>query len=159
MRTIHWLYLVTVLMFVASIWLFVAGANASARLAGEVTEVATVHQVMEGITMPAAEVVFDSVATIYTEAGVEERQPRTEAEWMAVGSAAAALIESGNLLMMGNRVRDKGDWLTITRAMMDASMVALKATENRDVEGLFASGEEIYKSCDACHMKYDTQAQ
>jgi hypothetical protein len=159
MRTIHWLYLVTVLMFVASVWLFVAGASANARIAGEVTDVATVKQLMDGMIMPAAEVVFDSVATIYTADGVEERQPRTETEWMEVGAAAAALVESGNLLMMGNRVRDKGEWITITRAMMDASLVALKATENRDVEGVFASGEAIYMTCDSCHMKYQTQAQ
>jgi hypothetical protein len=157
MRTIHWLYLVTVALFVASVGLFVAGASANARIAGEVSDVATVRQLMDGIVMPAAAVVFESVATIVTQEGTEDRQPRTEAEWALVGANAAALIESGNLLMMGRRVVDEGDWITMTRAMMDAAGVALKATEARDVEGLFASGEAINMACDACHAKYQEQ--
>ena len=157
MRTIHWLYLVTVALFVASVGLFVAGASANARIAGEVTDVATTRQVMDGIVMPAAAVVFESVATIVTKEGKEDRQPRTADEWALVGANAAALIESGNLLMIGNRVVDEGDWITMTRAMMDAAAVALKATEARDVEALFASGEAINMACDACHMKYQAQ--
>jgi hypothetical protein len=154
MRTIHWLYLITVLLFVASVGLFVAGASANARIMREASEVATVKQVMDGIVMPSAQVVFDSVGTIFTAEGVEERQPRTETEWAAVGASAAALVESGNLLLMGSRVKDKGEWITMTRAMMDAAAVALKATETRDVEGLFASGEAVNVACDACHQKY-----
>ncbi|HVH27190.1 MAG TPA: hypothetical protein VM818_10535 [Vicinamibacterales bacterium] len=157
MRTIHWLYLVTILLFVASVGLFVAGASASARIAGEVSDVATTRQIMDGIVMPAAAVVFGSVATIVTKEATEERQPRTAEEWAFVGANAAAIIESGNLLMMGSRVVDKDDWITMTRAMMDAGGVALKATEARDVEGLFSSGEAINEACDACHMKYQQQ--
>jgi hypothetical protein len=157
MRTIHWLYLVTVVLFVASIGLFIAGAGANARIAADVTEVATVRQLMDGIVMPAAAVVFESVATIVTKEGTEEHQPRTEGEWALVGASAAALVESGNLMMIGSRVRDDDDWITMTRAMMDAAGVALKATQARDVEGLFASGEAINEACDACHMKYEVQ--
>jgi hypothetical protein len=157
MRTIHWLYLVTVALFVASVGLFVAGASANARIAGELVDVATTRQVMDGIVMPAASVVFESVATIVTKEGTEDRQPQTAEEWALVAANAAALIESGNLLMMGRRVVDEGDWITMTRAMMDASGLALKAAEARDVEGLFASGEAIFMACDACHMKYQVQ--
>ena len=82
---------------------------------------ATVRQVMDGIVAPAAAKVFDSVATIVTVAGTEERQPRTEAEWSLVGANAAALIEAGNLLMMGDRLKDEDEWITMTRAMMDAA--------------------------------------
>jgi hypothetical protein len=81
------------------------------------------------------------VATIVTKEGTEERQPRTAEEWALVGANAAALIESGNLLMIGKRVVDDGDWISMTRAMMDVAGMALKATEARDVEALFASGE------------------
>jgi hypothetical protein len=157
MQTIHWLYLVTVAMFIASIGLFISGARANGRVAGEVTAVATTRQIMDGIVMPASAVVFESVATIVDFKGTEERQPRTAEEWALVGASAAAIVESGNLLMMGNRVVDKGDWITRTRAMMDAAGVALKATEARDVEALFASGEAINEACDACHSKYQEQ--
>ena len=93
MRTIHWLYLVTVMLFVASVALFVKGASSSGRIAREATEVATVKQIMDGIVMPSAQVVFDAVAIITTVEGTEERQPRTETEWARVGASAA--IRSG----------------------------------------------------------------
>jgi len=154
MRTIHWLYLVTVLLFVASVGLFVMGASADARIAQEAAAVATVKQVMDGIVTPAAGKVFESVATIVTVEGTEDRQPRTEAEWSLVGANAAALIEAGNLLMMGDRLKDKDEWMTMTRAMMDAAIVSMKATEARDPEALLNSGEALNESCDTCHVKY-----
>jgi hypothetical protein len=157
MRTIHWLYLVTVVLFVASVGLFIAGASANARVAGEISDVATTRQIMDGIVMPSAQVVFDSVATIVTREGTEERQPRTEGEWSLVGAHAAALIEAGNLLMMGRRVVDRDEWITMTRAMMDAATVTLRATEARDVEALFASGETLNESCDTCHAMYNVE--
>ena len=55
---------------------------------------------MNGIVRPAARVVFASVGTIISADGVEEREPRTDEEWAAVGNSAAALVESANLLMM-----------------------------------------------------------
>jgi hypothetical protein len=155
MRIIHWLYLVTVLLFLASVGLFVMGASADARIAQEAAAVATVKQVMDGIVAPAAGKVFDSVATIVTFAGTEDRQPRTEAEWALVGANAAAIVESGNLLLMGNRLIDEDEWITMTRAMMDAAIISLKATEARDPEALLNSGEALNESCDTCHMKYD----
>ena len=154
MRTIHWLYLVTVLLFVASVGLFVMGASADARIAQEAAAVATVKQVMDGIVTPAAGKVFESVATIVTVEGTEDRQPRTEAEWSLVGANAAALIEAGNLLMMGDRLKDKDEWMAMTRAMMDAAIVSMKATEARDPEALLNSGEALNESCDTCHVKY-----
>ena len=155
MRTIHWLYLVTVLLFVASLSLFIMGASAGGGIAEGAAEVATVKQVMDAIVAPAAERVFDSVATIVTVEGTEERQPRTGDEWALVGANAAAIVESGNLLLMESRLTDEDEWVTMTRAMMDAAMISLKATEARDPEALLNSGEALNESCDTCHMKYD----
>ena len=158
MRTIHWLYLLTVVLFIASVALFVRGAAANARIAEEATPVATVKQIMDGIIMPAAANVFGSVAVIADAKGVEERQPRTETEWALVAANAAALIEGGNLLLMGDRLKDKDQWVTRTRAMMDAAAIALRAAEARDVDALFGSGEAINLSCDMCHTRYQTPA-
>jgi hypothetical protein len=154
MRTIHWLYLLTIVMFVASVGLFVAGAGTSARIAQDAAPVASIKQIMNGIVLPASTAVFSSVASIETSKGIEERAPRTEQEWAAVGSSAASLVEAGNLLMMGSRLKDKGDWIRMTRALMDASVVALKATEAKDADALLQSGEAIDVSCDTCHQKY-----
>jgi hypothetical protein len=156
MRLIHWLYLLAIVMIVSSIALFLKSnaATARARIADQMTPVATVKQIMDGIVMPAAANVFGSVAVIADAKGVEEHQPRTEAEWALVGANAAALIEAGYLLLMGDRLKDKDQWVTRSRAMMDAARIALRATEARDVEALFDAGEAINLSCDMCHTRY-----
>ena len=157
MRTIHWLYLLAVVMFAVSVALFVRGRAANARIADETTPVATVKQIMGGIVGPAAAVVFDSVSTIADEKGIVEHFPRTDQEWEAVGNSAAALIESGNLLMLGDRAIDQGDWVTMSRAMMSAGQDVLKAVEAKDKDLILDYGDAVNMSCDNCHQKYQRQ--
>ena len=89
-----------------------------------ITSVATVKQLMDGIIGPSATVVFDSVGTIVDATGIHENQPRTDAEWATVSGSAAALVESANLLVMGNRAIDRQDWVTMSKALADAGMLA-----------------------------------
>src|SRR5688572_15111598 len=63
MRTTYGLLIVSVLLFVFGIWFVLAGVRAAdAPLAAP--PVATVLEVMDGIVSPAAQVVYDSVATV-----------------------------------------------------------------------------------------------
>jgi hypothetical protein len=116
--------------------------------------VASAKQIMAGIVMPAANVIFDSVSTIVDAKGVQENQPRTEEEWARVGTNAAALIESANMLLIGNRAVDQGDWVKMAKAMADAGQIALKAADAKKPEGILEAGEAINQSCDNCHQKY-----
>jgi len=160
MRIVHWLFVISAALFIFGIGFIVAGARTAKRAAPVeaaapvTTPVATVQHIMRGIVAPAATVVFESVSTTVSAAGIEEKLPRTDAEWLEVGSSAAALIESGNLLVMGNRAVDRDDWLTMSRAMADAGMLALKAAEAKNADGILAAGETINQSCDNCHQKY-----
>src|SRR5688572_14141113 len=161
MRTVHWLFGVSVALFISGIGFIIASARsrpveaaAAPAPAAALTPVASVKQIMVGIVTPAAYTVFDSVATIVDSKGVQEKQPRTDEEWAAVGAGAAALIESANLLLMGNRPIDQGDWVTMTKAMADAGQTALKAAEAKNPEGILAAGETINMTCDTCHEKY-----
>ena len=158
MKTRHWFFLVGVLLYVAGIGFAIAGARA-ARLAPAVetpvtSPVASVRQIMKAIVAPAATLVFNSVSTTVSVRGTEEKAPRTDAEWEEVGNSAAALIESGNLLLMGSRAVDKGEWVAMSQAMIEAGKVTLKATENKSAEGVLAAGEKVNQSCDACHRRY-----
>lgn len=157
MRTVHWLFVVSAALFISGIG-FVVAAGRTTQEAPQVqrlvTPVASVRQIMNGITAPAATVVFASVGTVLSYEGVRETVPRTDAEWEAVGDSAAALVESGNLLMMGSRAADSGDWITISQAMIEAAKVALKAVEAKDAQALLFSGEAINDSCDNCHQRY-----
>ncbi len=160
MRTVHWLFVVSVLLFISGIAFLVAGARTPAQQipvaveTAAITPVASVKQIMRGIVAPAATVVFDSVSTIISASGIQETQPRTDEEWAYVASSAAALVESGNLLVMGDRAVDRGDWIKMSRALMDAGTAALKAAEAKSPEGILAAGETINTSCDTCHERY-----
>jgi hypothetical protein len=116
--------------------------------------VANVKELMNWIVDPHADVLWDSVGTIITEAGTEERQPRTEEEWEAVRNSAATIAESGNLLMMDGRAFDRDEWMKASRSMIDAATTALQAAEAKDVPALFDAGGTVYEACTACHSKY-----
>jgi len=161
MRIIHWLFVLSVALFVSGIGLVIASARAARRApaaadtaAASLTPVASVKQIMKGITGPAATVVYNAVGTIVTSKVTEERAPRTDEEWEAVGNAAAAIIESGNLLMMGTRAVDQADWIKESRALIEAGTEALRAVQSRSADGVFAAGEPLNLSCDNCHRKY-----
>ena len=158
MKIRHWFFLIGVLLYVTGIGFAIAGARA-ARLAPAVeapptSPVASVRQIMKGIVAPAATVVFNSVSTTVSFRGTEEKFPRTDAEWEEVGNSAAALIESGNLLLLGSRAVDKGEWVKMSQAMIDAAKVALKAVEAKSADDILASGDAINVSCDNCHRRY-----
>ena len=118
------------------------------------TPVANVGQIMRGIVDLAASVVFNSVSVTVTIEGTEEKAPQTGKECEAVGDAAAALIESGNLLLMGSRALDKGDWLAYSEALMEAGEAALRATQAKSADRLLETGGAIYEACDNWHRKY-----
>jgi hypothetical protein len=159
MRSVHWLFVVGMALFVGGIGFIIAGARMARRApvsqpSPAVTPVASVKQIMKAIVDPAATAVFNSVSTIETINGIEEKAPRTDAEWEAVGDSAAALIESGNLMLAEGRRVDQGDWVAYSQAMIDSSKAALSATQAKNATALFAAGGTIYESCDNCHRKY-----
>ena len=161
MRTLHWLFVVSVALFISGIGFIITGARSTrspAPLDAPVTTpVATIKQIMNGIVMPGANVIYNAVGTTSTASGVEEIAPRNDKEWAAVSNSAAALVESGNLLLLGGRAVDKGDWLKTTREFMDAGIAALKAAEAKNADGILAAGGDLNESCDKCHAKYQRQ--
>jgi cytochrome c556 len=161
MRMTNWLFIVSVLLFISGIGFIIASARtrqvaavSAPSAAPALPPVASVKQIMAGIVMPAASKVWDSVSTIVDKGGVQENVPKTEEEWAVVGANAAALIESANLLTVGNRAVDQGDWVKMSKAMADAAQTALKATTDKNPDGILAAGEKINETCDNCHEKY-----
>ena len=147
-------------MYLGGIAFVIAGARAARRVApaeaavATVTPVATVKQIMKGIVGPAATAVFNSVSTTVTSKGIEEKAPQTDEEWEALGNSAAALVESGNLLLIGSRAIDQGDWVKMSEKMIEAGKATLKATQAKSAEQVLAAGEAVNTSCDDCHRKY-----
>jgi hypothetical protein len=116
--------------------------------------VADVKQLMQGIVDPSADVVWASVATIFTKDGMEERRPKNEAEWANVRNHAMMLTEAGNLLMMPPRAKDGGEWMKRSQELVDTASMALRAAEAKNVDQLFKVGGEIDEACENCHKKY-----
>ena len=163
MRTIQWLFLVSVLLFISGIGFVIAGAR-DARSAGPAAvaapaaaPVATIKQIMGSITGPAAAAVYNSVGTVISAEGIKDTAPQNDDEWTALASQAAALVESGNLLLVPGRAIDSGNWVKMTQDFIDKSKLAIKAAEDKSTEGILAAGSEINVTCDNCHATYMRQ--
>lgn len=159
MRTVHWLFVVGVALFLSGLVFIVAGARLARRPPAQSSEVAitptaSVKQIMQGIVGPAADRVFASVKYTETLKGREEQVPHTDAEWQAVGNDAAALVESGNLLLMKGRRVDAGEWIRMSQMMIDAGRIVLRAAEARSPDKVLEAGEALNVSCDTCHQRY-----
>ena len=154
-------------------------AAAKPNTAAEFRETATIKDIMDSIVDPSADFLWDSVSTIVTRKGIDERRPRTPEEWKEVRRHAIAMIEATNLIIMdGRKVAHAGeksenpgielgpeeiqmlidqDRLTLierAHALHDAGMKALAAIDKKDVEGLSDAGEAIDEACEQCHLKY-----
>jgi len=140
---------------------------------------ATIKDIMDSMVDPSAEFLFDSVATIADERGITEKAPHTDEEWLEVRRRAIQLLEAPNLLVTtGRQVAlageqsknpeielqpaqiqqlidgDRVSFVTRARALQDAAMMALKASDARDKGALFAACERIDKACENCHLHY-----
>jgi hypothetical protein len=140
---------------------------------------ATVKDLMGSMVDPIADVLWNSVATVVSGTGTEERAPQTDGEWATVRHSAIILMEATNLLRMNGRLvarpgeksenpnielepeqiqslieQDRAAWNRLARALHDASADALKAIEARNVPALMDAGEKIDVACESCHVKY-----
>lgn len=164
MKTVNWLFAISAALFISGIAFIIAGERtaraatpAATAAAVQTAPVASVKQIMIGITNPSAYVIYEAVGTKTTSAGIEEIAPKTDEEWQKVESAAAAVVESGNLILTGNRAIDKGDWVKMTHDMMDKAKLAMAAAKAKDKDKIVDSGGEMNVTCDNCHMRYSRE--
>jgi len=123
-------------------WMFVAVA--ALAQAPEFQPVGTMSQLMVHIIYPASDAIFY----------VDRTPPSTGVEWNALANQALMLAESGNLLLMPGRARDKGNWIKDSKMMIDAGAAAYKAALAKDLEGIHAVNDALYASCVTCHTQY-----
>lgn len=116
--------------------------------------VADMQELMVSVMEPAAEAYWDGVGEVLTEEGVHQFRPLTEEDWTSLRNAAFVLAESGNLMMMDGRARDRGDWMDHSRKMVEAGRLALDAVDRRNPDAVFDAGAEVYYACRDCHARY-----
>ena len=142
---------------------------------------ASIQELMQSVVDPPADALWESVATISSLDGIEERQPRTDEEWATVRRHAMTIIEAANLLVMdGRRVAHEGKqledahtpgiwsaaeiqkaldasrpvFIERAHALQAAGLAALSAIDARDAQALSAAGGALDEACEQCHLKY-----
>lgn len=147
----------TLLLVPAGIAILLCGCAAKPEVkaqASPIKAVATLEQVMHGMVIPNADVVWKASGWVYTASGVEERKPKNEDEWIAVEASATTLTEAGNLLMMEGRAKDGAKWIEYSTALREAGAAVHKAAVAKDVEGVFTQGGVLFEACQGCHFAY-----
>ena len=176
MRKYLFLALTSTLVFGAAC---TAKPQQAAQQESDYRPTATVKDIMDSLVDPGSDVLWDSVETIVSAKGTEEKAPHTDEEWKNVRNHAIMLLEATNLLQMPGRHvakpgekaddpkvelapeqietlinQDRASWIKFAHGLHDATMESCKAIENKDVEGLLNSGDGIDKACENCHLKY-----
>lgn len=119
------------------------GAAAGAKDTDCIEPVATVRDVMLGLTVPAS----DFLWAIYD-------APTDDSGWQSARLNAVMLAESGNLLLVEGRSREGDIWFDQARALVQAATAASKAANSMDLDGIIESGDAIYNTCETCHAAY-----
>lgn len=142
---------------------------------------ASIQDLMVNVVDHNADILWESVAVVSSEKGVDERQPRTDEQWAEVRAAAIGLAEATNLLMIpGRKVAHEGSVLQDSevegilkaeqiQALIDgdrtkfaskalalhaAALDALAAINAKDATKLSEVGGAIDEACEQCHTTY-----
>lgn len=139
---------------------------------------ASVQELMDAVVDPAADDIWDAVATTVTRKGTEEHQPRTPEQWLAVRRRVITLLESTNLLVVPGRKATRAYVASEGPGVLDSAGVqarldagrpafaafaqnlrvaaegALRAVDARDPQALLVAGGRIDAACEQCHMAY-----
>lgn len=146
---------ITAAGLVAAVAIFVTSCGGPAP--PPMKHVADVKQLMNSILEPAADEYWDAVGTIYEQSGTTEIRPQSAADWETIVGRAYVIAESGNLLMLGPRAKDGGEWMALSRALVDVGEKAIRAAEARNPQAVFDVGAEVYDACTNCHAKYSPE--
>jgi hypothetical protein len=139
---------------------------------------ASIRELMDSEVDPAADFIWESVASISTRAGLEERQPHTDEEWLELRRHVVRLIEAPNLLIMkgrrvsntyipaggageldSNEAQQKIDanrpaFVALAQRLQDTGLQMLSAVDAKDPERVFALGGDIDDACESCHVTF-----
>jgi hypothetical protein len=140
---------------------------------------ATVKDIMDALVDPGSDYIWDSVETVVSAKGVEEKAPKTDEDWKQVRNHAIMLLEATNLLQMPGRHvaqpgekandpnvelapdqieaainKDRAAWNSHAHDLHDAVMKTLNAADAKDKDKLLDVGNDIDEACEKCHLQY-----
>ena len=140
---------------------------------------ASIQDVMLSFIDPAADVIWESVATLFTPEGTARIQPTTDEDWEVLRREAIRLVEATNLLLVEGREvgrpvsgsealgielapeemlalikKDRDAWEGYVGALHKSAVSVLEAVDARDVDRLFKAGATLEPACGACHKHF-----
>ncbi len=139
---------------------------------------ATIVEIMNGMVMPAANILWKATAVHATEDGIVDYSPKNDEEWHKVQQARIEMSKAIDLLLIpGRRVgvpgavefaeqdltpdqiealikREPDQWMELARALEETMQQAKTAIENHDVEALRDIGAAIDDACEGCHLHF-----
>jgi iron uptake system EfeUOB component EfeO/EfeM len=138
---------------------------------------ATIQELMISIVDPNVDPIWESIETRVTAAGVEEKHPKTDADWAVLKNHAIALREVTNLLLIDGRKVATSNTSTVAAELSpdeiekliaanrpafiknahdlhEAVTQAIVAIDAKDVAALEATGGIIDQTCEKCHTQF-----
>lgn len=140
---------------------------------------ATIQDIMLAIIDPNIDPVWNSVSTVVTAKGTEERRPTTDEDWKVLRQHALTVAEAGNLLLIEGRevakagastsihpvelsppeikvliAAQRSDFTQRAHALHDASLALIAAIDAKDVGALEKAGGLVEHACEQCHSQF-----
>lgn len=138
---------------------------------------ATIQELMISVVDPNVDPIWESIETISTASGVEEKHPKTDEDWTTLKNHAIALREVTNLLLIEGRKVATSNTSTVAAELTpdeiekliaanrpafiknahdlhEAVTQAIVAIDAKDVAALEAVGGVIDQTCEKCHMQF-----
>ena len=112
-------------------------------------QVGTIAEIMRWMIYPTSNDIFN----------VQRAVPKDDFEWEKLERSALTMAEAGNLLMIGSRVKDQGDWIKDSKMLVDVGVIALKLAKAKDADALAALNEDLNTACTTCHQAYRPRRQ
>lgn len=143
--------------------------------------VASIQEIMQAIVDPSADALWESVSTTVSAAGIEEKLPVNDAEWLQLRHLAVSIAEAANLLVADGRAvahtghtledahvngilvpaeieqkiaADRPAFALKALALQQAAQQIIAAIDARDTERFLAAGGQLDHACESCHQKY-----
>ena len=145
----------------------------------EFKPVATVQEVMNSIIDPNIDPIWNSVSSVSTPKGTEERKPETDDDWRVLRQHALAVIEAGNLLLVKDRPISVANTTTSSggaeltseaiqaliadnqtayieriHELQGAAQGLLVAIDAKNVQELEDAGGRVEQACEQCHSQF-----
>jgi len=140
---------------------------------------ASIQDIMLSIIDPNIDYVWNSVASVSTAQGTEERRPHTDEEWRLVRQHALVVLEASNLLLIEGRpvasqgantasggaeltaaeiqkaiTANRSDYIQRAHALHDAVQSVIAAIDKKNVEQLVETGGAVDQACEQCHAQF-----